>query len=323
MITSLLNLNNLNGKNGFTIPGLTQDDNLGTTVNNTGDINGDGIEDLIISAINAGEDSSDPFRYYNSDRRGETYVIFGSKNLNSTFDLNSLNGNNGFTVTGMETNDNLGAAVTTGDINGDGIDDLAITAPLAGATVTDANGFSYSQGNGEVYVIFGQQKSYSANLNRQFLNGNNGFVLRGIDSGDNLGTAVTSAGDINGDGINDIAVSATGAGKLITNDAGFQYSDRRGETFIVFGKKNGFNSWINLAHLNGNNGFIIEGKDANDSLGDAVNNGGDINGDGIDDLIIGTPRAGEVLDSPFANGDSDQRGKPTLSLGVKTALILG
>ena len=54
MTNSTFNLTNLNGSNGFVLPGLTSGDSSGFSVSNAGDINGDGIDDLIIGAIGAG-----------------------------------------------------------------------------------------------------------------------------------------------------------------------------------------------------------------------------------------------------------------------------
>ncbi len=204
-------------------------------------------------------------------------------------------------------------AFSVGDINGDGIDDLALGAPYGGSRLT-SYGYEYSRGEGRAYIIFGKRDGFSADVDVSSLDGNNGFALGGIDAQDNLGTAITSAGDINGDGIDDLAVSAAGAGQTITNNNGYSYSDRSGETFIVFGNNN-FNSSINLALLDGNNGFKIRGKDSGDLLGEHLSNAGDINGDGIDDLILGTPAAGEALISPFDRGDSDHRGETYVVFG--------
>ncbi len=77
--------------NGFVIRGTTQDDRLGIQVDITGDINGDGIEDIVISSSDGGDISTSPYSYNYSDRRGETYVIFGEQNgFDSIFDLNIL-----------------------------------------------------------------------------------------------------------------------------------------------------------------------------------------------------------------------------------------
>jgi len=316
LATFLLNLNNLKGSNGFTIPGLAEDDNLGTTVDLTGDLNGDGIEDLVISSSNAGKANTAPYDFYNSDRRGETYVIFGKKSkFGSKFNLNSLSGNNGFTVTGGNKDDRLGSAVTTGDINGDGIDDLIVSAPNGGSRISNGS-YNYSASQGRIYIIFGK-KNNSAKIDVNSLNGSNGFTLGGINQEDYLGTAVAS-GDLNGDGIDDLAVSAAGAGKTITNEDNFKYSDRRGETYVIFGKKGKFSSQPNLAKLNGSNGFKIQGENAYDRLGYTLSNAGDINGDGIDDLVLGTPAGGKVSNSPYsANNQSDRRGKAYIIFGSR------
>jgi Ca2+-binding RTX toxin-like protein len=313
---SLVDLNN--GNNGLIIPGQAKGDRLGEAVESTGDLNGDGIDDLVVTAPNAGIPSTNANSYYESDRRGKAYVVFGApKGKSPANNLNNLNGSNGFTVSGLDAAYQLGSAVSTGDLNGDGIDDLVLGAPGAGLNV-NRYGYTYSENNGEAYVIFGQKQGFNAKFDLQSLNGSNGFILKGIDASDLLGTTVTSAGDLNGDNIDDLAVSAIGSGQAVTNSGGFTASDRRGEVYVVFGKKSGFDTRPNLFNLNGSNGFIVDGKDANDSLGSALSNVGDINGDGVDDLVIGAANAGNVLNSKFADGDSDQRGEVYLVFGSKS-----
>ncbi|MEL6494765.1 MAG: hypothetical protein AAFQ41_06535 [Cyanobacteria bacterium J06623_7] len=314
MNISLSNLENSTNA-GFIIPGQATGDRLGSEVYGAGDINGDGIDDLVVTTTDAGIVSTDAYSYFDSDRRGEAYVVFGRQSgFENPLNLDNLDGNNGFRVSGLDKQHNLGEAVAAGDINGDGIDDLVVGAPQAGLQVS-SYGYSYSENNGEAYVIFGRQAGFGADFDLQTLDGSNGFIIKGIDAEDLLGTAVSSGGDINGDGIDDLAVSAVGGGSRISNSNGFSYSDRRGEVYVLFGDRNGFESRINLFNLNGSNGFIVDGKDANDSLGGALSSAGDINGDGLDDLIIAAPNAGDVLDSPFAEGNSDQRGEVYVLFG--------
>lgn len=117
MPTSSFNLSDLNGSNGFVINGLNSGDSFGFSVSNAGDINGDGIDDLIIGALDADA---------NGNSSGSTYIVFGGTTLglNGSFDLSTLDGSNGFVINGIGQYQQLGNSVSdAGDINGDGIDD--------------------------------------------------------------------------------------------------------------------------------------------------------------------------------------------------------
>jgi len=87
-------------------------------------------------------------------------------------------------------------------------------------------------------------------LDLSTLNGTSGFHISGVDSGDYAGT-VSNAGDINGDGFDDVVVGAPRADRPGNNDAG--------ESYLVFGKSSGFASDIDLSALDGTDGFRIDG----------------------------------------------------------------
>ena len=241
-------------------------------MSSAGDVNGDGYDDLIIGAYRA-----DP----NGGNSGETYVVYGGASAPGTggmLDLSALDGTNGFVLNGIYAYDWSGRSVSSaGDVNGDGYDDLII-----GAYRADPNG-NYS---GETYVVYGGASAPGTGgmLDLSALDGTNGFVLNGIDGGDYSGISVSSAGDVNGDGYDDLIIGA------IWGDPNGVYS---GETYVVYGGASapGINGVLDLSALDGSNGFILDGIDAFDRSGRSVSSPGDVNGDGYDDLIIGAYRA--------------------------------
>ncbi len=254
-----LELSDLDGTNGFTLNGIDTYDRAGSAVA-AGDINGDGVEDLIIGTSN----------YYNDPE--EVYVVFGdTSGFSASLELSDLDGTNGFTLNGINTDDRAGSAVAPGDINGDGVADLII-----GAKAADPNG-NYS---GEVYVVFGDTSGFSATFELSDLDGSNGFTLNGINTDDQVGDVVAS-GDINGDGVDDV---------LIGVEFGDPNGNFSGEVYVVFGDTSGFSASFELSDLDGSNGFTLNGIKTDDRAGKAVASG-DINGDGISDILIGADRA--------------------------------
>ena len=119
--------------------------------------------------------------------------------------------------------------------------------------------------------------------------GSSGFVLKGVDAGDLSGYSVSGAGDLNGDGIDDLIIGADGADPNGNSEAG--------ESYVVFGRTTGFPAAFELTSLfpqaggDGSSGFVLKGVDADDHSGVSVSGAGDVNGDGIDDLIIGASGA--------------------------------
>ncbi len=257
-----LALSALNGSDGFRLDGAAANDRSGFSVSAAGDINGDGIGDLIVGAFGA-----DP----NGSYSGSSYVVFGkTTGFGPTLALSSLSGSDGFRLDGAAANDRSGLSVSAaGDINGDGIGDL-----IVGAYGADPNG-SYS---GSSYVVFGKTSPFAPTLALSSLSGSDGFRLDGAAAGDQSGLSVSAAGDINGDGIGDLIVGAYGA------DPNGSFS---GSSYVVFGKTTGFGPTLALSSLSGSDGFRLDGAAANDRSGYSVSAAGDINGDGIGDLIVG------------------------------------
>jgi len=201
-------------------------------------------------------------------------VVFGrTGGFAANLNLSTLNGTTGFRIIGA-SNNNFGQSVSVaGDVNGDGIDDLII-----GEDYADFGGTN----SGAAYVVFGKVGGFGATLDVSTLTGANGFRLTGVAADDFAGYSVSGAGDINGDGFADLIVGAFNADPN---------GSQSGAAYVVFGKAGGFDATLNLSGLTGANGFRIAGGAAGDNAGFSVSAAGDVNGDGIDDLIVGAQMA--------------------------------
>jgi len=262
-----IDLNGLNGSNGFSVSGVDAEDGSGFSVSGAGDINGDGFDDIIIGAQRASPDGR--------SLAGESYVVFGgSGEFPAEISLSSLDGVNGFVIIGRDSEDEGEMrASAAGDINGDGIDDIIVGAPA----VDTSNG-TVANNQGESYVIFGTTDGFAAQFDLRDLDGSNGFAISGDNAGDVSGLSVSAAGDINGDGIDDIIIGAIGVGI-------------GGAAYVVYGNDQGFAATLSLAAINGENGFVLRGLGSMDRTGQSVSGTGDVNGDGIDDIIVAAPFA--------------------------------
>ncbi|MCI4644319.1 MAG: Ig-like domain-containing protein [Hyphomonadaceae bacterium] len=287
-----VDLSALDGTDGFSIDGLTAIDRLGYDVSNAGDINGDGIDDIIIGA---------PYSETGvTQNTGEAYVIYGTDaGFSASFDLTSLDGTNGFTITNASgyEGDELGHAVTgLGDINGDGYDDFAVGSFNANKD----NGMGgVASDVGKSWIIFGTGADQPATFDVSTINGTNGFVVIGDQADDYAGRVITSAGDIDGDGIDDILISA---------DRTDTPGDKAGGVYVIYGTDSGFAGEIDLADIetgDGSVGTYIHGAAAGDRAGRDAHSAGDINGDGFADIIIGAYQStfdatGDTYDDHYA-----------------------
>lgn len=260
--TTSVDLATLTSSQGFRIDGAASADKSGRTVAGAGDVNNDGFDDVIIGALGAGSGSR--------ASAGVSYVVFGSASP-TNINLASPGSGWGFEIDGAAKSDKSGQSVSgAGDVNGDGYADVVI-----GAANADPNGSD----SGASYVVFGGTSTATRNL--ASLNSSTGFRIDGAAAADELGQSVSAAGDVNGDGLADVIVGAPNADKNGRTDSGSSY--------VVFGSGSPAN--INLAAPPTGWGFEIDGAAAGDNLGSAVSGAGDVDGDGLDDMIVGAPSA--------------------------------
>ncbi len=212
-----------------------------------GDLNHDGFDDIIVGEPGFNEGPQ-------FEKAGRVHVILGAPERNQLVRVREL------TAFDLNAGAQFGFAVdTAGDVNGDGIGDLVVGAPFDDEFVDD------NRGTVEVYL---GRTDLGANQSLDF----EGSV-GGAENGENFGFDVASVGDVNGDGFGDIVVGAPGSSQRVANG---------GRAVIYTGSPQG----IRTAFF-----WRVDFGVANARYGESVAPAGDVNGDGLDDVLIGNKQS--------------------------------
>jgi len=217
----------------------TNQDYFGDELAGAGDLDGDGYDDIIVGAY--GDDD-------NGSESGSVYVYYGSSGGIDTSSEEKL--------TAGTTNDRYGRYLAgVGDVDGDGLDDIVVTAVGADNKGTNA---------GYAWIYFGNASGMTSTTAQS-------IYASDAMTNHHFGRAVAGAGDIDGDGYADLIVGAP-----VDSDNG-SYS---GAAYVYYGQSGSL-------HLESEVKLTAPDGGASDYFGNGLAGVGDIDGDGFDDLVVG------------------------------------
>ncbi len=236
------------GAADVTLAGAQVSDQAGWAVAGAGDLDGDGRDELLVAAPDSDAGGEDA---------GAVYLVTGAWLAGPEQQLTDTSA----TLLGTSDGAHVGSAVAgVGDVDGDGVPDLLIGAP----------GDS-EDGSGAVWLVPGGAPGQGARALDDV-----GVRISGEAAGDYLGSSLAAAGDVDGDGLAELLLGAYGS-----DQGGY----KTGRTYLVDGASLAPGAAVDLADA----AYLFEGEATNDWSGYAVAGAGDVDGDGLDDVLIGAP----------------------------------
>jgi Ca2+-binding RTX toxin-like protein len=258
-------LSTLTSSQGFGIFGGDAQEYAGMSVHAAGDVNGDNIADVIVGSY------------------GAAYVVYGQDSLTrSDVDLGNLSASEGFKITGAPTGNQAFRVKGIGDVNGDGFDDVS-----AGNSMADnVNG----NNAGTIYVVFGSETRPGGDVDVSTMTASEGISIYGPNASGAVGFAVSKLGDLDNDGFDELLIGAPMA------------NSQQGVTYVLSGAAitNAASGVLDLAALTTGDGYTLLPDLMAGRFGYAVGGGGDVNGDGMLDLLLSAPLMSVV--EPGAGG---------------------
>jgi hypothetical protein len=256
--------------NVVALDGLAADEGLvwnnnGITLTGVGDVNGDGRDDVLIGGAQG------------------AILLFGQDGDWSPVDYGTLTPDRGIAIhtTDPTTTGAIGPSIArAGDVNGDGIADMLLTA----TTPHTGNRSPSVVSNAPVVVLYGRQDGFEGDVDVASLTPAQGFRIISSVPGEIIGSTIAAAGDVNGDGLDDILILAAPSAGPYPGYLGVA-------AYVVFGRLGGFPAVVDLATLEEDQGFRIGHADVIDSASQLIflpnlSSAGDVNADGADDLLL-------------------------------------